>query len=583
MQVFAPLNSEAVPLLQKIEVATFFQLPSFQIIGLPSPEVAEARERIRSAIETTGIEFPKRRMILNLSPASIRKRGTGLDLAMALAILGVQRKHEVQMSSLVAWGELGLDGSVKPMGQLTRGLYATWRDQISYFILSNLEYSKAIQSLQVIDQSHEMVNAPPVLIPVQSLGEAWSRVTQLSNHSLFEKMTMTQLQQDLMTSTQLSSQSSRVEGGLGVDSNLILLPPILERMIGIAVAGKHHLLLLGPRGSGKSHACEWLIALQPPASAQDRLQQFLLAELRGFTPNFIRRVGINVRPGSLVGGVSSGVLRPGEFSLAHGGLFVADEWPEWHRDSREVFREPLESQWVTITRIQGTVRLPARFVLVANGNFCPCGGWPPELPTSLEEAKLVPCRCSYGTRRHYLDRFSGPLLDRMDIVIFSASAGLSALSPGAGSSTPEQTKDSVIQRLDFLKEKIQKTRETLIQTWGDSILLGSGSYFEKLLDSRADWRSQLKKISITSYRSKHKIIKIALTLAAWDETIEPSAAHFFEASCYRPERLFFLNGAQNGTPAFHSVLNKGPVPEWNGMDPAGLTRLAKKNNSNDVR
>src|SRR3954452_1306435 len=107
MRIYAPLNSEPEPLLQEVEVATFFQLPSFQIIGLPSPEVAEAKERIRSAIEASGIEFPRKRVVLNLSPASIRKRGTGLDLAMALAVLAIGKELEGKWA---AWGELGLDG-----------------------------------------------------------------------------------------------------------------------------------------------------------------------------------------------------------------------------------------------------------------------------------------------------------------------------------------------------------------------------------------------------------------------------------------------------------------------------------------
>src|SRR5690349_23533216 len=115
MQIYAPLNTEPHPLVQKIEVASFFQLPSFHIIGLPSPEVAEARERIRSAIEACGLEFPRKRVVLNLSPASIRKRGTGLDLAMALGILMFEDTLPFKVG---AWGELGLDGSVKAAGQL---------------------------------------------------------------------------------------------------------------------------------------------------------------------------------------------------------------------------------------------------------------------------------------------------------------------------------------------------------------------------------------------------------------------------------------------------------------------------------
>ncbi|MBI2711943.1 MAG: hypothetical protein HYX41_03620 [Bdellovibrio sp.] len=137
MNIFSPLNSEPQPSLQQIEIATFFQLPSFHLIGLPSPEVAEAKERVRSAVEASGFEFPKRKVVINLSPASIRKRGVGIDLAIALAVLnGAPNQEQPSRKRIAAWGELGLDGRVKPAGQLTRSVFAAWKGGMSDILVS---------------------------------------------------------------------------------------------------------------------------------------------------------------------------------------------------------------------------------------------------------------------------------------------------------------------------------------------------------------------------------------------------------------------------------------------------------------
>jgi hypothetical protein len=173
IEILAPLNSEPRPSLQDIEVATFFQLPSFHIIGLPGQEVGEARERVRAAIEASGLEFPKRRVVLNLSPASIRKRGTGLDLAMALAVLAIGSEQEFRLG---AWGELGLDGAVKPVGQLTRSIYAIWCAGVRILLLSRCEIHEAHQALATIRESREFSSLLPALVPVDSLTEAWNLI-----------------------------------------------------------------------------------------------------------------------------------------------------------------------------------------------------------------------------------------------------------------------------------------------------------------------------------------------------------------------------------------------------------------------
>ncbi len=536
MRIFAPLNSDPEPQLQEIEVATFFQLPSFQIIGLPSPEVAEAKERIRSAIEASGVDFPRKKVVLNLSPAHVRKRGTGLDLAMALAILNLKNtkqdsNHELRIG---AWGELGLDGSVKSAGQLTRAMYSAWKGNLSYFILSSFESSQARVALEWIRSSQKFTSDPPQLFEATSLTEAWGflkgpkRKTQSARVSL------------------LPAASKNSENSTPV---LMPLTATLERALGASVSGWHHLLLLGPRGTGKSHALEWWIALHPPGSAEDRLKQRLIAELSKNTRELnqveekawspIRRVSSQVKPAALIGGVAPLWIRPGEYSLAHGGMLIADELPEWHRDSRETLREPLERGVITLTRTQDAFELPARFLLGSNGNLCPCGGWPSHIPRPNENevdrekrpSTFFRCRCTETVRRSYLSRLSGPILDRIDLSI------LLTQFPSAHLNQSQSTKE----KLQFLKEKVSIVQTRLIRDWGKLSGHLNGEDLEAILRENPKMHHQISDLSISSLRSRHKILRLALTLSAWDDCDKPSEFHLVEASSYRAEKLLFFD------------------------------------------
>ncbi len=542
MQICAPLNNESIPFLQQIEVATFFQLPSFHIVGLPSPEVAEARERIRSAIEASGMEFPRRRVILNLSPASIRKRGTGLDLPMALAILAHGKEMKIQLG---AWGELGLDGAVKPAGQITRTLYAAWRGRLSHFIVSQSEYSDAVRALEVIHQSGELQGvAAPFLIPVKTLMDAWDR---FSSDLSFDDKQRSWEQNALASKDQIPS--NEIETPVST-SSLLPLSPSLERMVGVAAAGHHHFLVLGPRGTGKSQALEWLIALKSFISPQERLNQSLLAELgrfchaprasseKDFVP--VRRISSQVKASALIGSAYSLTIRPGEYSLAHGGLLIADELPEWSRDSRESLREPLERAKITLTRTQGSLELPAQFLMAASGNLCPCGGWPPQIPIPEKQEKkrdmsqksLSLCKCSHSVRKAYLERLSGPVLDRIDLVVLVMNHSWAEMS------AVNRVSDSRVT-VEGLKKKVIKIRRVLVEEWGKPPGLLSGYEVEAILQAHPQWDSWLSRLFEASLRSRHKISRLALTLAAWDECGQPQETHFIEAAYYRPEKLLF--------------------------------------------
>ena len=526
LRVGAPLNSNPLPALQWVEIATSLQIPSFQIIGLPGPEVAEARERVKAAIEASGLEFPRRRVVVNLSPASVRKCGAGLDLAMALAVLVAAEDIEPIPSPFVAWGELGLDGSVKPSGQLTRALYAAWQAGVPQLLVAKDEFKAAREKLNLIQKSGELHGPAPQLFPVSTLSEAW-------------KIVRTGFSQN---APQPPDEKEPVENNETATQALKLLPlhSSLERALGVAAAGNHHVLLLGSRGTGKSHALEWLRALQPPPLPATLLRQNILAELAFSSSSEnstltltgpIRKVSSQVKSSALIGGANSFFVRPGEFSLAHGGLLIADELPEWPRDSREALREPLESGKVTLSRVRGTFELPARFTLVGTGNLCPCGGWPSNFPLpQLEQKQKLPrCRCPVSARAKYLSRLSGPVLDRLDLVIFVA--------PPSKAQARKMLEHPSKSTLGALKENVRLAREKMIEKWGSTAGFLSSTQLEDLISSHSEWGEWLQKIPFTSMRSRHKVLRLALSLAAWDGIVVPGEIHFTEASFYRPERL----------------------------------------------
>lgn len=512
MQVLAPLNNDPSPDLQRIEIASSFQIPGLHIIGLPAPEVVEARERIRAALESCGFELPRRRVVLNLAPASIRKRGTGLDLAMALAVLSLSLPSEPR-EKIAAWGELSLNGTIKPAGQLTRTLYSAWQGGVERLFLCTEEIIPARKVLSLLLKAGIFHSLPPSLVPVLNLNEVWDQLQRPS-------------QVDSSNPPDFGSEFPGAEYG----DALLPLSPSLERSICVAALGAHHLLLLGPKGTGKSQAAEWLIALQPESSERMKIRHLLMLELAQArattdlaTP--VRRVSPGVRAGALIGTYTSGEVRPGEFSLAHGGILIADEFPEWPRDSREALREPLERGTITFTRSKASVEFPARFSLAANGNLCPCGGWPPEFPIPLEhEREKIPrCRCSHSKRTQYLARLSGPILDRVDLVLLVTN-----------SSTRDRKTASPF---DLLRNRVLSARRLAKEAWDEIPGLLLPHQLEGFLLEHPEWVETLDRLQLTSLRSRHKVLRVALSLSAWDQTPEPKLGHFLEASCYRPERF----------------------------------------------
>ena len=512
--IAAPLNSGPDPAVQWIEVASFFQIPGIQIVGLAGQEVQEAKDRIRSALQASGFELPRKRIILNLSPSSIRKRGTGTDLSMALAVLSATEKYEISRK-VMAWGELGLDGQIKSVGQLTRALFASIREGFDFLFLPREDLVEASSRLQLIESTYPG-RKKPALIGVSKLKDAWQALGKVARGE--------------SPQTPFNVQEAEIEEfQTPIPKDLLPISPSLLRVLCVALSGSHHLFFYGPKGVGKTHALRWLETLLPVPSAEKILTQKLLLELKegaGHLPGlqWSRRIGQHTRPAALTGYFHGDCFIPGEYSLAHGGLLIADELPEWPKDTRESLREPLELGSLTLTRVKGQLNLPAKFILAGNGNLCPCGGWPPELISRVSQVKKSRCRCQVSTRSQYLGRISGPIADRIDIFQVLSDSG-NRLHPNPA------------EQVQRYREKILETRERLLQSWGNLPGELSGAEVEALLTTHPHWKGCPEISTAGSLRERHKLVRVALSLGAWEGLPAPLLTHFSEASCYRPDRL----------------------------------------------
>lgn len=503
----APLTSEAEPTTQVLEVSMSFKIPQFSIIGLPAPEVVEATERVRAAIGAAGLEFPRKKVVVNLAPSHLRKRGTGADLAIALAILSEASGAKGAAGGppphrFCAWGELGLTGQVRvPQPHLARALTGAWRAGCETLFLPGELLGRAEELRDWLLRAEPRPGKWLELVGVSDLSEALEK---------------------LKKPTPSSPSPERAERDTSeVDASL--LPPVATkelRRVALALSGPHHILWLGPKGSGKSSALQWLAALAPPADEKLRWHHLLLSELVGGEAriDLVRTVHPLCSARSLAGTITSQGLRPGELSRAHGGVLLADELPEWPRDAREVLREPLETGMLTLSVARETVRMPARFLFAGTGNLCECGGVPP-----------LSCRCTLGSRRRYQRRLSGPILDRIDLVVVEAEAPSDTNAPPGPAGEADRTQ---------VLEKVCRARSMAQSEWGMPFGWIPASQLEAWLSREDGVASELDAAPWASRRARHKALRVALTLASWQGLPKPEGRHLAEARSYRAPEGF---------------------------------------------
>lgn len=473
-----------------VEVHLTNGLPSLTIVGLPETAVRESKDRVRSAILNSALEFPRKRITLNLAPADLPKEGGRFDLAIALGLLAASAQLPGGcLDNFECVGELALSGHLRPVrGVLPAALAARDAGRTLVVALANAEEACLASGVKIYAIEH-----------------------------LLELVSHFNQQQPL--------QPYRAQG---LPSHTNSYPDLLEvqgqhaakRALVVAAAGMHNLLLSGPPGTGKTLLASRLPGLLPPLSEAEALEVAAVQSVVSLEPltrwpqRPFRQPHHSASGPALVGGGSR--PQPGEISLAHQGVLFLDELPEFDRKVLEVLREPLESGHIVIARAHSRLRFPARFQLVAAMNPCPCGylGDPSGR-----------CRCSPEQIERYRNKLSGPLLDRIDLHITVAREPTSLRqSKHHGLSSAEARQQICAARQQ------QMTRQNCSNAQLD---LNALARFCALSDDDRTWLEQASERLNLSLRATHRVLKVARTLADLDQQADIQHSHLAEALQYR--------------------------------------------------
>lgn len=473
-----------------VEIHLTNGLPSLTIVGLPETAVRESKDRVRSAILNSALEFPRKRITLNLAPADLPKEGGRFDLAIALGLLAASAQLPGGcLDNFECIGELALSGHVRPVrGVLPAALAARAAGRTLVVALANAEEACLATGVKVYAIEHllELVghfNQQQPLKPYQSQG--------------------------LLAQPPSYPDILEVQGQHAAKRALI-----------VAAAGLHNLLLCGPPGTGKTLLASRLPGLLPPLTEQESLEVAAvqsvvqLEPLRSWPQRPFRQPHHSASGPALVGGGSR--PHPGEISLAHQGILFLDELPEFDRKVLEVLREPLESGYIVIARAHSKVRFPARFQLVAAMNPCPCGYYGDSSGR---------CHCTPEQVQRYRNKLSGPLLDRIDLHITVAREATSlrqAKEPGLSSAQAV--------------ELVCAARERQLKRQGCSnaqLDLNALRKYCALQEEDRSWLEQASERLNLSLRATHRVLKVARTLADLEAATDIRRAHLAEALQYR--------------------------------------------------
>lgn len=523
-----------------VEVDISQGLPVFDIVGLPNQSVKEARERVRAAIKNSGYEFPMRRIVVNLAPATIRKSSAGLDLAIALGVLiasGQIKGRKANISALLSnslfMGELALNGSLLPtFGTLAMSLAGLDSNYSTIFTsVENGHNLKAIPKLTIYGESS--------LLHIISILEKLAKSkTGKGNKGTISKSTSSGNQSYKQSVELLESyepvdyinEDSCVDTGSNetytVDFSDVQGQELGKRAMLISAAGHHHCIMIGPPGGGKTMMAERLPTILPPMTWNEIIEVSRIQDVIGLlgdtglvTTRPFRHPHHTATLASMVGGGIQG--RPGEVTLAHGGVLFMDEAPEFQRQVIDALRQPLESRTITINRSQGNYIYPADFICILAANPCPCGYY---------HDPYKECVCTETMVKNYQQRLSGPIMDRIDLHIPVERPTLEQL---LDTSSSTMTSESMREQVVMATSMQQKRYEGLDFSSNGAVPHKAISELCHITDKAWSVLGNIFDHFHLSGRAFDRILKVGRTIADLEGNPQVEPHHISEAMLFR--------------------------------------------------